>query len=419
VVIQGGGLPGAEILSIGNEVLSGLIQDGNARFLGERLLSLGVAVRRATVVGDDEAAIVGALDEALGRVDWVIVTGGLGTTHDDITKPVLARYFDSGFHHDGAVAEGLERFYAKRGQQVPEAVLGQCQVPNKAKALINEKGTAPGLLFEREGKCVAALPGVPLEMRHLFEKYLTPLFAPLSRRRVAHRILHTTGISEAGLWERVGSPEGLNVTVASLPSHLGVRIRLLAAGDNDEEVNQKLGEAEAWFRARAGGAIYAAGEETLEETVGRLLIGKGLTLALAESCTGGLIGHRITGVSGSSEYFLEGSVTYSNAAKTHRLGVPAATLERHGAVSEETARAMAEGMRKTSGADVALAVTGIAGPGGASDEKPVGLTFIALADGAGTVCEKFIFHQDRRLNKERAAQAALNLLRLRLTGGGA
>jgi nicotinamide-nucleotide amidase len=414
------GLPGAEIISIGNEVLSGLIQDGNSRFLGERLLSLGVAVQRATVVGDDAESITQALDEALKRVDWVVITGGLGTTHDDITKPVLAGYFHSGYRHDAAVAAGLEQFYKDRGRAVPEAVLGQCEVPETAAVLINEKGTAPGLLFEKDGKRVAALPGVPLEMRHLFEKYLVPMLAPLAGLRVSHRILHTTGVTEAGLWEKVGPPGALKdvVTVASLPSHLGVRIRLSAAGASDTEVNEKLNAAEAWFRQRAGGWIYATDTDTLENTVGRLLIEKKLTLAVAESCTGGLIGHRITGVPGSSEYFLEGAVTYSNAAKAARLGVPVEMLKRFGAVSEETARTMAEGIRRSAAANIGLAVTGIAGPGGGSGEKPVGLTFIALADAAGTVCERFIFHQDRRRNKERAAQAALDLLRLRLTDGG-
>lgn len=412
------GMPNAEIISIGNEVLTGLIQDGNSRFLGRRLISLGVAVRRATVVGDDARAISLALDEALKRVDWVLITGGLGTTHDDITKPVLADYFKSGFRHDEAVAAGLERFYARRGRPVPETVLGQCEVPEKATVLHNEKGTAPGLLFEWGGKRVAALPGVPLEMEHLFEKYLVPLIAPLSGHRVKHRILHTTGVPEAGLWERVGPPDALTgrVSVASLPSHLGVRIRLSAVGESDAEVKEKLDAAEAWFRERAGDCIFAKDEETMEQVVGRLLLARGLTLAVAESCTGGLIGHRLTGVSGSSDYFLEGAVTYSNAAKAARLGVPGELFARYGAVSEQVARAMAEGIRQTAGADVGLSVTGIAGPGGGSAEKPVGLTFIGLADPAGIVCEKFLFQQDRARNKERAAQAALNLLRLRLQG---
>jgi len=251
-------------------------------------------------------------------------------------------------------------------------------------------------------------------VEHLLERYLVPeLKGPW---KILHRTLNTTGITESALWEKVGPCDSLQpeVSVASLPSHLGVRVRLTAPGLDETALVRRLDTAEAFFRERLGFYIYSIDEETLEETVGKLLRQRGWSLATAESCTGGLVARRITTIAGSSDYFLEGAVTYSNAAKTARLGVPESLIASEGAVSGAVARAMAEGMRRRSAADLAVAVTGIAGPGGGSAAKPVGLTFIALADAAGTVCERFLFPQDRVRNQERAAQAALNLVRLRL-----
>jgi len=404
-------IPQAEIVVIGNEVISGLIEETNSRVISLRLQEVGVDVCRVTAVGDDAAAITEAVDGALGRADLVIATGGLGATHDDITKDVLARLFHSGFREDGRVLASIEKFFRRRGRAVPDYALEQGSVPEKADILYNEQGTAPGLLFHRDGKMLYALPGVPREMIHLLEKFILPGLALRGKRKIAHRMLKTTGITESGLWQKIGSAEPLErrVVVASLPSHLGVRIRLSACGEGD--LSARLEAAEKYIRARAGDCIYGVDDETLEGVVGGLLRARNLTLAVAESCTGGLIGHRITNVAGSSDYFLEGAVTYSNAAKINRLGVDRELLDRHGAVSRETAVAMAAGVRRVCGADIGLSVTGIAGPAGGSREKPVGLTYIALNAAAGGWCEKFIFPQDRVHNKERAAQAALNGLR--------
>ncbi|MFQ5673293.1 MAG: competence/damage-inducible protein A [Nitrospinales bacterium] len=404
-------IPQAEIVVIGNEVISGLIEESNSRVISLRLQEAGVDVSRVTAVGDDAAAIAEAADEALGRVDLVITTGGLGATHDDITKNVLARLFHSGFRKDESVRVAIEKFFRRRGRDMPDYALEQCSVPEKADILHNEKGSAPGLLFHRDGKKLYALPGVPLEMEHLLDKFVLPGLAAHGKQRIAHRILKTTGITESGLWQKIGSIQSLEsqVTVASLPSHLGVRIRLSACGAGD--LSAKLDAAERHIREKAGDCIYGVDEETLEGIVGSLLRARNLTLAVAESCTGGLIGHRITNVAGSSDYFLEGVVTYSNEAKMNRLGVGGELLSRHGAVSREVAVAMAEGIRRLSGADIGLSVTGIAGPAGGSRGKPVGLTYIALDAAAGGWCDKFLFPQDRVRNKERAAQAALNGLR--------
>ncbi|MFQ5449153.1 MAG: competence/damage-inducible protein A [Nitrospinaceae bacterium] len=406
----------AEIVTIGNEIVSGMIADTNSCYLSEHLQAFGIDVVRITAVGDREEEIAQAIHQALERVDLVITTGGLGSTHDDITKPVLARLFGCGLRTDEKVAENLEKFFNARGKAVPPSVKSQSEVPEKAVVLYNEKGTAPGLLFEQGGKKLYALPGIPLEMEHLFEKFIHPASVSAAKRIVIrHRILHTTGLTEAELWRRVGPLEALEqlVTVASLPSHLGVRIRLSACGREDE-VSSRLTEAENWMHARVADYIFGRDEETLEGRVGDLLRAKQLTLSVAESCTGGLVGHRLTQVPGSSDYFLEGAVTYSNDAKKNRLGVDEALLARFGAVSREVALAMAEGIRRSSGADIGLSVTGIAGPAGGREGKPVGLTFIAVSDEKNLGCERFVFHQDRVRNKERAAQAALNLLRLRL-----
>ena len=410
------GVRQAEIISIGNEVVSGLTIDSNSAHISKNLMSVGVAVSRIVAIGDDEGTIDEAVAQAFKRVDLVIVTGGLGSTHDDITKKVLARVFQCGFRHDEKVERMLKALFKNRGREVPEMVMEQCEVPDKAEILYNIKGTAPGFHFSADGKHLYALPGVPLEMKYLLDKFVLPQLAPLAGKKVAHRVIKVTGIMESGLWEKIGSVHPLEklVSVASLPSHLGVNIRLSAIGDDSVELKQRLDQADQMIQANVGEYIYARDDETLEETVGQLLHAAKLKVAVAESCTGGLIGHRLTQVAGSSEYFMEGAVTYSNSAKENRLGVPRELLVQHGAVSREVALAMAKGIREKAGTDIGLAVTGIAGPGGGTEDKPVGLTFIAVADSYGAECERFVFPQDRIHNKERAAQAALNLLRLRL-----
>ena len=406
----------AEILTIGNEIITGLIADTNSGVITRRLETLGIPVKRHVSVGDDEQEMIDALTQALERVDCVILTGGLGPTHDDITKQVLCRFFDSGLVMDADVKRRIDIIFQSRGRETPQAAYTQAEVPEKATILHNTLGTAPGLLFEKNDKRVYSLPGVPLEAEHLLETYIVPHLEKLGSHKVEHRILKTTGIPESVLWEEIGpvSPFEEHVKVASLPSLMGVRIRFTATGKGLEETTAKLDIAEKLLRQKIDDYIFAVDDETLEGNIGEWLKKEEQTLAVAESCTGGLIGHRLTNISGSSDYFLEGAVTYSNEAKQSRLGVDPALIEAHGAVSKEVATAMAEGIREKSGSDFGLAVTGIAGPTGGSPDKPVGLTYIAVTGSKGTRCEQFRFHQDRVRNKERAAQAALNLLRLYL-----
>ncbi len=405
-----------EILTIGNEIITGLVTDTNSGVITRRLDTLGIPVTRQVSVGDDAGDITDAVKQALARVDCVILTGGLGATHDDITKQVLCRLFDSPLVTDVRVKRRIDALFRSRGRKTPQTAYAQAEVPEKATVLYNKKGTAPGLLFERDGKRVYVLPGVPLEAEYLLEKFIVPHLDPLATVKVEHRILKTTGIPESILWEEIGpvAPFEEHVKVASLPSHLGVRIRFTATGKDLQETTAQLDAAEKLLRQKIDHHIFAVDDQTLEGNIGGLLKKKQWTLAVAESCTGGLIGHRLTNIPGSSDYFLEGAVTYSNEAKQKRLRVDPHVIASHGAVSAEVAAAMAEGMREQSGSTIGVGVTGIAGPTGGTPAKPVGLTFIAVSGARGTRCEKFLFPQDRIRNKERAAQAALNLLRLYL-----
>ena len=402
----------AEIIAIGNEIISGFIQDTNGRYLSKQLHLLGIDVSRTTAVGDDKDSISRVVEGALGRVGIIIITGGLGSTHDDITKDVLARLFHSKMIIDNKVMSILEVKFKERNQEIPAKVRSQYEVPEDATVLYNEKGTAPGFLFEHDGKKLFSLPGVPLEMEHLFEKYIRPDLKKLQRGVIGHRVIKTVGLTEASLWEKFGSVEPLEklVTVASLPSYLGVKIRLSYCAESLEQVEIRLSEAEDIVMASIGKWVFGKDNETLESKIGELFKEKGKTLAVAESCTGGLVGHRLTQEPGSSNYFLEGVVAYSNEAKNSRLQVSSTLVKKYGAVSAEVALAMAEGIRKTSGADIGLSVTGVAGPG-ASDNKPVGTVFIAISEEEKSDCEDFRFYNDRSRNKERSAQAALELLR--------
>ncbi|MFQ5716771.1 MAG: competence/damage-inducible protein A, partial [Nitrospinales bacterium] len=259
----------AEIVVIGNEIISGLTQETNSRAISLRLSEAGLDVSRITVVGDDDGAIQDAARQAMDRVGVVVATGGLGPTHDDITKRALARLFRSGFRKDEKVLAMVENFFRRRGREVPDYSLCQCNVPDQAVILYNEKGTAPGLLFHKDGKKLFALPGIPFEMAYLMEKYVVPAVKVDGKAKIAHRILKTTGITESDLWEKIGSMERLKLKVASLPSPLGVKIRISAFGK--EDVTAQLDAAEKFFREKISDYIYGRDDETLEETVGGLL----------------------------------------------------------------------------------------------------------------------------------------------------
>ncbi len=409
--------PAVELLSIGDELLLGDIVDTNAAWLSRRLGEIGVRIVRRATVGDDEDAIAEAVRQALDRTGAVVCTGGLGPTEDDLTRQAVARVFGRPLRVDEDSLARIRARFAQLGREMPERNRVQAELPEGATVLPNDWGTAPGFAVEDDaGRFVVVLPGVPREMERIVDAHVIPFLRrrwPEGARPLVHRVIRTTGIAESVLADRIADVADAirPITVAYLPRVTGVDLRLtswgaLAASD----AARRLDEAEAALRERLGGYVYGTDGDDLAAVVGAALRSRGLTLALAESCTGGLIAKRITDIAGSSEYFLGGFVTYSNDSKQQLLGVQATTLAAHGAVSEQTAREMAAGARRVIGADVALGVTGIAGPGGGSAEKPVGTVWIGIAGANAVEARLFRFLGERDEIRERAAQAALALL---------
>lgn len=410
----------AEIITVGNELLSGATLDTNSTYLAERLSEFGLVVTRRTTVPDAVEPIAEAIEEAWRRVAFIVTTGGLGPTNDDVTKKALARVLGKPLVLHEEILKKVEERFRRRGEKMPLVNQNQALLPSGAKWFANNYGTAPGILIEEREKRLVALPGVPREMKGIFEEevfpYLRDLFGTVSP--VIRRRLRTTGIAESALYEKIRRviPEGEGLHFAFLPSYYGVDLRLEVWGREKGEAEKLLEEKLAKIRPPLGDYLYAEGEASMEEVIGQILLSNKKRLAAAESCTGGLVAVRITNVPGSSDYFERGVVTYSNAAKHELLGVPLKFFKTVGAVSPEVAVRMAAGVRKLAKADIGLGVTGIAGPGGGSAEKPVGLTYIALADRKKSRVEKFIFSGDREINRLRASQAALNMIRLYLLG---
>ena len=410
----------AEIISIGDELLIGQVVNTNQAYIAEQLNTVGISVTRMTTVGDRESEILGSFKEAWKSHDIAVITGGLGPTHDDITRSVVCKFFDTNLVKNEEALENVKRLFGSRGLPVTTLNEQQALVPNGCTVIQNTQGTAPGYLFEKEGKTMVVMPGVPFEMTAMMENFVLPHFSRKVKGIVVrHRTLKTTGIAESLLAERIGdvgalfSP-GSGITLAFLPSPLGVRLRISVSSSSAADADRALSDVEAKLRAKAHKYIYGMEKEELEDIVGRLLIERRMTIAVAESCTGGLIMDRLTDVPGSSAYFLHGDVVYSNESKIARVGMPEEILAEHGAVSREVAEALAEGIRKQSGTDIGVSTTGIAGPSGGTDEKPVGLLWIGFSDKQTTFAMKFNFGNNRRRFKERASQAALELVRRKL-----
>ncbi len=404
----------AEIIAIGDELLIGQIVNTNASWLGEQLGRAGVPVRFMTTVGDNGEDIRAALQIALTRADFIIATGGLGPTHDDITKKVVTEFFEAGplVRDDGVLAH-IKNIFTRRNIPMSPVNEEQAMVPRGAKVLWNANGTAPGLLFEKNGKHCAVMPGVPFEMKAITTTELMPFLRERANGQVIrHHTVKTFGIAESSLAEKLAPIAEIEqyCKLAFLPSYFGVNLRISVTGNASEEAERHVAAAEKIILAKAAKYVYGYNDDSLEEVVGRKLKEQNATLALAESCTGGLLAHRLTNISGSSEYFLRGYVTYSNAAKIELLGVPEEIIAQHGAVSEPCALAMAAGAKKMSNSDYAVAITGIAGPSGGTPEKPVGTVWIGLASPQRVSAKHFLFMNDRIVNKERFAQAALAML---------
>jgi nicotinamide-nucleotide amidase len=410
-----------ELLTVGTELLLGFTLDSNASEAARALAGAGIRVARKTTVGDDRTAIRDAAGAALGRTGAVVVTGGLGPTSDDVTREAVAELFDAPLELDEALLAELERRWAefRPGRALPPSNRSQAMVPRGARVLPNPRGTAPGLWLEGEAGVAVLLPGVPYEMRQLLADEVVPRLAARARQRggrpavTLSHTLRTTGITESGLQTALGDlePQLAPVTLAYLPQGIGVDLRLTAWSLPEEEAERELARAAALLGPALGVHLFGEGDTDLAAVVLELLRGGGMTLAVAESCTGGLIGSRLTAIPGSSDVFLGGVICYSDASKERDLDVDPDVLALHGAVSEPGAVAMVRGAARRFGADAAVAVTGIAGPGGGTEGKPVGTVWLAARAGERERVLERRLPGGRREVRRRSAQAALDLLR--------
>jgi nicotinamide-nucleotide amidase len=410
----------AEIISIGDELLIGQVINSNQAYIAEKLNSVGIYGDKMTTVGDDENEILSAFHQAYSTHDVVTVTGGLGPTHDDITRDVVCKFFNTDSIIDNDALENVKRIFARRKSAPLKINEDQALVPRNCIVIQNRLGTAPGYFFDQGGKFFIVMPGVPYEMKAMMEDFVLPFFKKHKTGSVIrHRTLKTTGIPESFLAEQIGdinkifSPDS-GITLAFLPSSFGVRLRITSKANSEDEADNNIRGVETKLRNKIEKYIYTVDDRELEDTVGDLLRKGKLTISIAESCTGGLIADRITNISGSSDYFERGIITYSNRSKTDELGVSSELISRHGAVSREVAEAMASGIRSKSNTDIGLSTTGIAGPTGGTAEKPNGLVWIGYSDKEGTFALQFNFGGERRIVKERAAQAALELVRRKI-----
>ena len=409
----------AEIITIGTELLLGQIVDTNSAWLAEKLAELGIDVYYKASVGDNKQRVIETLHNSLERSGLVITTGGLGPTQDDITREAVAEALGRDLVKSEAVLEQVKCYFHQSGREMSENNVTQAYFPEGAKIIENKKGTAPAFLVAEDDKIVISLPGVPGEMKYLMEKKVIPYLQEESfiGQQVIHsRVIKTCGIGESDLEMKIEDivDQQTDPTIALLADSWEVKIRLTAKAETEAEAQELIEQEEEKLQERISDYIYGYNDDTLEQVVAEKLWEQELTLAVAESCTGGLIGDCLTSVPGSSAYFDRGIVSYSNQAKRELLGVKEATLEEFGAVSQQTAREMAAGVKNKSGVDIGLATTGIAGPGGGTEEKPVGLVYLAIAIEDEVQVYQFNFNGSRNRVKHLTARLALNNLRQKL-----
>ncbi len=411
----------AYIISIGDELLLGQTVNTNASLIGEKLSNLNIDVTKISVIGDDSSIIRDEFNNAWINSDIVLVTGGLGPTHDDVTRNCVVKFFKTNLSLNEDVLKDINELFAKWGREITDINKDQANVPEIAEVIRNNKGTAPGYWIEKDEKIFVVMPGVPYEMEEMMNSFVIPRIQEMGLDKqgmVKRLILNTTGIPESHLFERLGDLDEIlgEAKLAFLPNQYGVKLRITVKGEDEETVNNNLIEVEQKIRAKAGRFIFGKNHETLENVVGKLLEKRDLTISVAESCTGGSLANHLTNVSGSSKYFDRGVVSYSNASKVEILKVDEDVLIEHGAVSREVAMQMAEGVRSTSGTDIGVSTTGIMGPTGATTDKPVGLVYIGYCDEKVCTARKVVFGGDRLLNKQRTVQAALDLVRRQVLG---
>jgi nicotinamide-nucleotide amidase len=407
----------AEIIAVGSELLTPFRQDTNSLYLTGKLNSLGIEVRFKSIVGDDRERLGACVRLAISRSELVILSGGLGPTEDDLNREVVAKVLDRPLREVAEIRRSIEERWARLGRPMPANNLRQTLVPEGAEWLANERGTAPGLWIEQRGCILVLLPGPPWELEAMFEAACVPrLAARSSGRRLRTRIYKVVGLPESEVDRRIApayqqykNPETTILSVAGT-----IEVHLRAHGASEAEADKLLAELGDKIELALGDHIFSTGGESLEEVVGMYLVMKQKTVAVAESCTGGLVAERLTRVPGSSNFFLGGVVAYSNDLKTRLVGVPAELIAVEGAVSKPVAQALAEGVRRRTGASIGVSISGVAGPGGGTVEKPVGLVFIALSDDRSTEVRRFQFPGDRERVRTWASVAALEMIRRRV-----
>ncbi len=403
----------AEIISIGNELLNGNTVNTNATFIARRLHETGVNVTWVQTLRDVDEDITDALEEAMHRSDIIMMTGGLGPTHDDVTKKIVADYFDTSLVFDEEVFENVKEKFESRGVKMPQINRSQAMVPEGARLMPNPAGTAPGLIFQREEKFLFVMPGVPREMKSMVEDSVIPFLRKhCPECRVQVDFFRSTGIAESAIYEELEGElqQFHSYEIAFLPGYSGVDIRVIRSSE-DMDDQEKFDKFKNILYNHIGVHIYSTDKSEMEEVLGKIFRDRGLTVSVAESLTGGLIQDRLTNVSGSSDYYMGGVVAYSNEAKMAFLNVKRKTLEKHGAVSREVAEEMARGVCDVFGTDIGISTTGIAGPTGGTETKPVGLMFTGVAYRSDIHVKKHQFGKNRDINKQRSAQAAMELAR--------
>ena len=406
----------AEIIAIGDELLYGQIMDTNSHWISQELDAVGVRVVRKTTVGDNRTDILAAFEEASKRANLILITGGLGPTQDDLTKPLLAEFFGCNIVEVPEAVAAVSSYFLRRGREMTPLNILQGHLPTCCTYVPNEVGTAPGMWFEQKGCYWMSMPGVPHEMKKLVKDFVLPKLSQVFDLPVIyHKLIKTAGIGESWLADLINEWENAlpsHIRLAYLPSLGHVKLRLTAFGEDKKALAVEVDQQIQKILPTINNYVYGYNEETLETAVGKLLKNEGKTLALAESCSGGYISHLITAVPGSSQYFQGTVVPYHNALKEQLLGVSSATLAQHGAVSEATIREMALGVKKLFGVDFGLASSGIAGPDGGSPDKPVGTVWIACAGPNFVEAKLLQLTQDRLINIQLTGVAVLNLLRI-------
>lgn len=406
----------AEIITVGTEILLGDILNTNCRYLSRELAAMGIEMYYQITVGDNEERLLKTLEESLNRSDIVICTGGLGPTEDDITKEVCAKYFGYELElHKPSLDAMIERF--KYMNRVPtKNNEKQAYFPKEAYILKNDNGTAPGCIMEKEGKMIVVLPGPPKEMESMFENYVKPYLSKLTDDVIESEVLRIIGVGESKVENDILDiiDSQTNPTIATYAKGYECTLRITAKAKSVEEAKELIKPMSDEMKRRFGQSLYATGETSIEEVVAKMLVENNLKIAVAESCTGGMVSASLINYPGISSVFMEGCVTYSNEAKMKSLGVKKETLDVYGAVSDNCAKEMASGVAARYNTNVGIATTGIAGPGGGTDEKPVGLVYFGIYINGKVITKKYVFNGDRQGVRERATRTILNDLRLEL-----